>query len=151
VVMEHPSSSGYSCPLTLQLISPGSSSEVSALFSYDARDPYAVRMTFGSPSVDFQDAVTWLIGRELLRVGLDRLAGEGDVRVGPAAGKSEVLFLHLRAPSGEALLELPRTALAAFIRGTETLVPFGAESAAIDLDGMVAVILAHGGADPFSP
>src|SRR3954463_12584828 len=139
--MEHGSSSGYSCPLTLQLISSGSSSEVSALFSYDAGDPYAVRMTFGSPCVDFEDAVTWLIGRELLRAGLDRLAGDGDVRVGPTEGRSEVLFLHLRAPSGEALLELSRTALAAFIRGTEALVPFGAEGAAIDLDGIVAVIL----------
>src|SRR4051812_40259701 len=147
--MEHRSPYGYSCPLTLQLISSRCSSEVLALFSYDARDPYAVRITFGSPSVDFQDAVTWLIGRELLRAGLDRLAGDGDVRVGPTA-RGEVLFLHLRAPSGEALMELSRTALATFIAGTETLVPFGAEGAVIDLDGVLAVILSTGGADPFS-
>src|SRR4051812_37310598 len=149
--MEHRSPYGYSCPLTLQLISSRSSSEVSALFSYDARDPYAVRITFGSPSVDFEDAVTWLIGRELLRAGLDQLTGDGDVLVGPTGARSEVLFLHLRAPSGEALMELSRTALAAFIRCTETLVPFGAEGAAIDLDEELAVILSTGGADPSSP
>jgi hypothetical protein len=147
--MEHRSPYGYSCPLTLQLISSRSSSEVSALFSYDARDPYAVRITFGSPAVDFEDAVTWLIGRELLRAGLDQPTGDGDVRVGPTEPRSEVLFLHLRAPSGEALMELSRTALAEFVSCTETLVPFGAEGAAIDLDEL-AVLLTEGGADPFS-
>ena len=151
MVMDHRSSSEYSCPLTLQLISSRSPSEVLALFSYEARDPYAVRITFGSPHVDFEDAVTWLIGRELLRAGLDQLTGDGDVRVGPTAASSEVLFLHLRAPSGEAMMELSRTALAAFIRDTETLVPFGAEGAAIDLDEELAVILSKGDADPFSP
>ena len=149
--MDHRSSSVYSCPLTLQLIGSRSSSEVLALFSYDARDPYAVRITFGSPHVDFEDAVTWLIGRELLRAGLDQLTGDGDVRVGPKAARSDVLFLQLRAPSGEALMELSRTALAAFIGGTETFVPFGAEGAAVDLDEELAAIVSEGGADPFYP
>src|SRR3954464_638491 len=148
--MDHQSSSEYSCPLTLQLISSRSPSEVLALFSYEARDPYAVRMTFGSPGVDFEDAVTWLIGRELLRAGLDRFAGEGDVRVWPTAARSDVLSLHLRTPTGEALLELSRTALAAFIRATETVVPFGAEGATSDLDRVLAVILSRGDADPSS-
>src|SRR4051794_38694112 len=149
--MEHQSSSGYSCPLTLQLIGPRSPSEVSALFSYDARDPFAVRITFGASRVGDKDAVTWLIGRELLRAGLDRVTGDGDVRLGPTAARSDVLFLQLRAPSGEALMELSRTGLAAFIRGSETFVPFGAEGAAIDLDEELAVIVSEGGADPFCP
>src|SRR3954469_11084316 len=149
MVMEHWSSSGYSCPLTLQLIGRGAPSEVSALFSYDARDPYAVRIRFGPAHAGGTDAVTWLIGRELLRAGLDQPAGDGDVRVGPTEASGDVLFLQLRAPSGEALMELSRTALAAFIRGTETLVPFGAEAAAIDLDEL-AVLLSEGGADPSS-
>src|SRR3954468_19635351 len=147
--MEHRSPSGYSCRLDLQLIGRGSPSEVSALFSYDARDPYAVRIRFCSARAGGQDAVTWLIGRELLRAGLDRPTGDGDVRVGPTAARSGVLFLQLRPPSGEAVMELSRTALAAFVRGTETLVPFGAEGAAIDLDEL-AVLLSEGGADPFS-
>jgi Streptomyces sporulation and cell division protein, SsgA len=147
--MAHRSSSGYSCTLTLQLISSDSSSEVPALFSYDARDPYAVWIRFRSVHAGGKDEVTWLIGRELLRAGLDQPTGDGDVRVGPTAARSDVLFLQLRAPSGEALMELSRTALAAFVRGTETLVPFGAEGAAIDLDEL-AVLLSEGGADPFS-
>jgi hypothetical protein len=148
--MDPRSPSGYSRPLTLQLIGPRSPSEVSALFSYDPRDPYAVQITFGSPRAGSKDAVTWLIGRELLRVGLDQPTGDGDVRVGPTAASSDVLFLHLRTPSGEAVMELSRAALAAFVRGTETLVPFGEEPAAIDLDEDLAVLLSGGGADPFS-
>jgi hypothetical protein len=87
------------------------------------------------------NGITWLIGRELLRSGLDQPTGDGDVRVGPAAAKSDLLFLHLRPPSGEALMELSRAALAAFLAGTETLVPFGAEGAAIDLDDELAFLL----------
>jgi hypothetical protein len=75
--MEHRSTSGYSCPLTLQLIGPRSPSEVSALLSYDARDPYAVRITFSSVRAGGKDTVTWLIGRELLRAGLDQPTGMG--------------------------------------------------------------------------
>jgi hypothetical protein len=149
VAMKHPSSSVYSRPLPLQLIGAGSPSEFSALFSYDARDPYAVSITFGSTRVGGKDPVTWLIGRELLRVGLDQPTGEGDVRVGPTS-RSDVLFLHLRTHAGEAVMELSRAALAAFVRGTETLVPFGDETAVIDLDEGLAVLLSEGGADPFS-
>jgi hypothetical protein len=146
--MKHPSSSVYSRPLPLQLIRPGSPFEFSALFSYDTRDPYAVSITFGSALVGRKDPVTWLIGRDLLRAGLDQPTGDGDVRVGPTAS-SDVLFLHLRTYSGEALMELPRTALAAFVRGTETLVPFGEEGAVIDLDEGLTVLLSR--AEDISP
>jgi Streptomyces sporulation and cell division protein, SsgA len=147
--MKHPSSSVYSRPLPPQLIGAGSPSEFSALFSYDPRDPYAVSITFGSARVGGKDPVTWLIGRGLLRVGLDQPTGDGDVRVGPAA-RNDVLFLHLRTHYGEALTELSRTALAAFVRGTESLVPFAEEGAAIELDEELAGLLSEGGADPFS-
>lgn len=147
--MKRPSPSRYSRPLILQLIDPRSPSELTALFSYDARDPYAVSITFGRTRVGGKDPVTWRIGRELLRAGLDRATGDGDVRVGPA-GKSDVLFLHLRTQCGEALMELTRTALAAFLRGTELLVPFGAECAAFDVDEELVSLLSGGGADPFT-
>jgi len=147
--MEDRSSSGCSCTLTLRLIGRDSpATEVSASFAYDAGDPYAVRITFG-PARPGGDEVTWLIGRDLLRAGLDRPTGDGDVRVGPTASGGDVLFLQLRTPSGEALMELSRTALAAFVRRTGTVVPFGAEGAAIDLEEL-AVLLCEGGPDPSS-
>jgi Streptomyces sporulation and cell division protein, SsgA len=149
--MARGSMSRYSCPLTLQLIGPRSWTEVPALLSYEAADPFAVRITFGdtgSGPAGADDGVTWLMGRDLLRVGLDRPAGEGDVRVWPASATADVLFLHLRAPSGEALFELSRATLAAFLRETEALVPSGSEAAVLDLDDELAALLSNGGADP---
>ena len=149
--MARGSMSRYSCPLTLQLIGPRSWTEVPALLSYEAADPFAVRITFGETAVGPEaadDGVTWLVGRDLLRVGLDRPAGDGDVRVWPASATADVLFLHLRAPSGEALFELSRATLAAFLRETEVLVPAGAEAAVLDLDEELAALLSNGGADP---
>jgi hypothetical protein len=140
-------SSRHSCPLTLRLIGSGSSSEVPTLFSYDAEDPFAVRMTFGDDGSGGESDVTWLVSRELMHEGLSRPAGDGDVLMGPGAA-TDVLFLYLRPPMGEALFELSRSALTAFLRGTELLVPFGAEAAALDLDDELVTLLANGGADP---
>ena len=143
--------SRYSCPLTLQLIGPRSWTEVPALLTYEAADPFAVRITFGDTARGPEatdEGVTWLVGRDLLRVGLDHPAGDGDVRVWPASATADVLFLHLRAPSGEALFELSRATLSAFLRETEVLVPAGSEAAALDLDDELAALLSNGGADP---
>ena len=63
-------------------------------------------------------------------------------------GATDVLFLHLRAPSGEALFELSRATVAAFIRQTETLEPSGSESAMLSLDEELQALLSGGGADP---
>jgi hypothetical protein len=149
--MARGSMSRYSCPLTLQLIGPRSWTEVPALLTYEAADPFAVRITFGDSATGPEaadDGVAWLVGRDLLRVGLDRPAGDGDVRVWPASATADVLFLHLRAPSGEALFELSRATLSAFLRETEVLVPAGSEAAALDLDDELAALLSNGGADP---
>jgi hypothetical protein len=149
--MARGSMSRYSCPLTLQLIGPRSWTEVPALLTYEAADPFAVRITFGDSATGPEaadDGVAWLVGRVLLRVGLDRPAGDGDVRIWPASATADVLFLHLRAPSGEALFELSRATLSAFLRETEVLVPAGSEAAALDLDDELAALLSNGGADP---
>jgi hypothetical protein len=149
--MARGSMSRYSCPCTLRLIGPGSWTDVPALLSYEASDPFAVQITFGNSGSGprtADDGVTWLMGRELLRTGLDRPAGDGDVRVWPASATADILFLHLRAPSGEALFELSRATLAAFLQETEALVPTGSETAILDLDHELATLLANGGADP---
>ena len=146
--------SGHSSPITLQLVGPQSWTEVPALLCYDPTDPFAVRIAFGDVGderdlVDAEEAgIAWLVSRELLQSGLDRPSGEGDVRVWPAHGATDVLFLHLRAPSGEALFELSRATVAAFIRQTEALVPSGSESAMLSLDEELQALLSGGGADP---
>ena len=139
------STPGHTTRTTLHLVGPHSWSEVPATLGYDVADPYAVRIGFGDPDGD--DGISWLLARDLLRAGLDRPAGDGDVRLWPARTTGDVLFLHLRAPSGEALFEVSRASVAAFLRGTEALVPVGEESALLTLDAELQVLLS-GGSDP---
>lgn len=144
---------GHTSPVTMQLIGPQSWTEVPAVLCYDASDPFAVRIAFGdigddSGAVDTDEGIAWLVSRELLQAGLDRPSGEGDVRVWPAHAANDVLFLHLRAPSGEALFELSRAVVAGFLRQTEVLVPAGSESELLGLDDELHVLLSNGGADP---
>jgi Streptomyces sporulation and cell division protein, SsgA len=145
-------SSGHSSPVTLQLVGPSSWTEVPALLRYDAADPFAVRIAFGDTIEDDlgdpEAAITWLLSRELLQAGLDRPAGEGDVRLWPARAAADVLYLHLRAPSGEALFEVSRASVVAFLRQTEALVPLGEETARLALDEELQALLSNGGADP---
>ena len=143
---------GHYSPVTLHLVGPTDWTEVPALLCYDADDPFAVRISFGDvtedEAADHQDGgITWLLSRELLQAGLDRPAGDGDVRLWPARGAGDGLYLHLRAPSGEALFEVSRASVAAFLRGTEALVPLGEESARLTLDAELHVLLSGGG-DP---
>ncbi len=144
---------GYSSPITLQLVGPQSWTEVPALLCYEASDPFAVRIAFGDVGDDSGAAgaedggIAWLVSRELMQSGLDRPSGDGDVRIWPAHGATDVLFLHLRAPSGEALFELSRATVTAFLRQTEALVPSGSESALLDIDDELHVLLSNGGTD----
>lgn len=138
----------YSCPTTLHLVGPQSWTEVPATLGYDVADPFAVRIGFGDDADAAEDGISWLVGRELLQAGLERPAGDGDVRLWPARSSGDVLFLHLRAPSGEALFEVSRATVAAFLRHTEAMVPIGGEAAMLQVDEELAALLSNGGADP---
>lgn len=144
---------GHSSPITLQLVGPQSWTEVPALLRYEPSDPFAVRIAFGdvgdqNATVDPDGGgIAWLVSRELLQSGLDQPAGDGDVRVWPASAATDVLFLHLRAPSGEALFELSRATVAAFLRQTESLVPTGSETDLLDLDDELQTLLSNGESD----
>jgi hypothetical protein len=142
---------GYSSPITLQLVGPQAWTEVPAMLCYDAADPFAVRIVFGdvggeSGSVD-EAGISWLLSRELLQSGLEQPTGDGDVRLWPAHTEADALYLHLRAPSGEALFEISRATVSAFLRQTEALVPSGTEGALLDLDQELQALLSNGGAD----
>ena len=143
-------SPGYSSPITLQLVGPHAWTEVPARLGYDPSDPFAVRISFGEPGeagADGADGIAWLVSRELVRTGLNRPTGEGDVRIWPTRGSADSLFLHLRAPSGEALFEMSRAAVAAFLRQTEALVPIGGEEDLLGLDEELQALLSNGGWD----
>ncbi|MGY1723781.1 SsgA family sporulation/cell division regulator [Blastococcus sp. SYSU DS0533] len=139
---------GHISPITLQLVGPRSWTEVPALLCYDPTDPYAVRIAFGdADDREGDEGIAWLVSRELLQAGLEHPAGDGDVRVWPARATADVMYLHLRAPSGEALFELSRGTVAAFLRHTEALVPSGSEGELLQLDQELDALLSNGGPD----
>lgn len=154
--MARSSRSGCTARTTLHLVGPQSWTAVPAALVYDCTDPYAVRVRFGDAGEQVEpldtdlpedDGVEWLLSRELLRTGMSGPAGDGDVRIWPARAALDVLFLQLRAPSGEALFELSAAVVGEFLRETESLVPAGSESGLLQVDDGLSALL-QGGADP---
>ncbi|MEU9096620.1 SsgA family sporulation/cell division regulator [Streptomyces sp. NPDC048361] len=93
--------------------------------TYQATDPYAVRMTFHLPG----DApVTWAFGRELLLDGVNAPTGDGDVRIEPSDpdGLSDV-HIRLQVGADRALFRAGAAPLVAFLDRTDKLVPLGQE------------------------
>ncbi len=155
--MARSSRSGCTARTTFQLVGPQSWTAVPAALVYDSTDPFAVRVRFGDGAVEDVDAtpyddpdddggVEWLLSRDLLRAGLTGPVGEGDVRLWPARGGLDVLFLQLRAPSGEAMFELSGAVVGDFLRETELLVPAGGESDLLRVDDELSALL-RGGTD----
>ncbi|MEU3370689.1 SsgA family sporulation/cell division regulator [Streptomyces sp. NPDC006711] len=101
--------------------------------TYEAADPYAVRMTFHLPG----DApVTWTFGRELLLDGINEPAGDGDVRIEPSE-PDELCDVHIKLQVGadRALFRAGVAPLVAFLDRTDKLVPLGQEWALGEFDG----------------
>ncbi len=114
--------------VAMQLIgSDASVIPVNAELSFRTSDPYTVRAVFTGPHT----MSTWLIGRELLSMGMhataDAPAGSGDVQVWRDEDPDYAL-VSLSGVEGSALLAAPSEPLIRFLAGTEALVPLGAES-----------------------
>ncbi|MBO0832005.1 MAG: SsgA family sporulation/cell division regulator, partial [Actinobacteria bacterium] len=93
------SSVTVSAELGLSLVVPdhGSVPLVASLY-YSADDPYAIRMAF---HVGADEPVEWIFARDLLAVGLECPAGEGDVQVWPGDDDDrELLNIALSSPFG---------------------------------------------------
>ena len=173
--MARHSMSGCTARTTFHLIGPQSWTAVPAALVYDSADPFAVRVRFGDDGEDDRaldggyaseaagsdDAaydttpdedggVEWLLSRDLLRAGLIGPVGEGDVRLWPARNGLDVLFLQLRAPSGEALFEVSGAAVGQFLRETDALVPVGTESGLLRVDEELTALLSGGTDNPTS-
>ena len=158
--MAHYPRSGCTARTTFHLVGPQSWTAVPAALVYDSLDPFAVRVRFGDDGPDEVDSpydipdddggVEWLLSRDLLRAGLTGPVGEGDVRLWPARGGLDVVFLQLRAPSGEALFELSGAVVADFLREAEQLVPVGTESDVLRVDDELSALLRGGTDNPTS-
>lgn len=123
-----------------RLVVPGSASlPVAAGLRYEVDDPYAVHVAFrtGGPEV-----VEWTFARSLLTDGVCGPAGEGDVQVWPEnADAGPVVCLALSSPSGRALFEVPPAQLRSFLTRTYAAVPPGSESARVDVEAELALLL----------
>lgn len=112
----------------------GRSIALPADLGYDPADPYAVSVTFGTRD----EAVTWLVGRDLLLDGLTDPVGEGDVLLWPSIddhGRASVV-LELCCPNGRMIAQLSTRELSSFLSRTLLVVPQGAEL--LDVDELVA-------------
>jgi hypothetical protein len=109
---------------------------VGAHLRYDVRDPYAVCVSFDAGG---SERIEWTFARDLLDQGLWGATGDGDVKIWPRGG---AVYLALCSPSGKAVLETPRPAVADFVARTQRLVPAGREGDFFSIDRELAALLA---------
>lgn len=113
------------------VLSDASVLPIRAELSYEAADPYTVRIDFSGSHSD----CTWLIGRELIAQGVladpSTPAGTGDVRVWRDDDPA-FLLMSLSGVEGDALLAGLAEPFARFIAATTALVPFGSESSRME-------------------
>jgi hypothetical protein len=117
----------------------GTSTPLTASFSYDATDPYAVSILFKGEPVP----VRWTFARDLLIDGFYEPTGDGDVHVWPclSANGNAVVILELNSPSGEVLVQVGSRGLSGFIRQMLATVPQGAEDELVDFDDELIELL----------
>ncbi|MEV1019594.1 SsgA family sporulation/cell division regulator [Streptomyces sp. NPDC050264] len=112
---------------------------IPARLAYDARDPFAVRMSFPAPATLEGVEVCWTFARELLTSGVTEAVGAGDVRVRPYGYDRTVLEFH--APEGTAIVHIRTGELERFLSDSAALVPAGEEYLHVDMDGDLAELL----------
>lgn len=108
--------------------------------AFDARDPYAVSTTFRTADGN----VSWVFARDLMRDGLKKPVGEGDIMIRPAhPSRGPVTVFSLSSPSGDARLEGNRHELYRFVQKTYEVVPEGHESQYLQVDRAIGELLAE--------
>ncbi|WNI24534.1 SsgA family sporulation/cell division regulator [Streptomyces sp. ITFR-16] len=127
--------------LELKLVlSPERSIPVPARLTYRTEDPYAVHITF---HIGSESPVYWTFARDLLVEGVFRPCGHGDVRIWPTKiDRRSVICVALTSPDGNALLEVPSAAVAAWVERTLRVVPPGTETERLGIDEGLAELLA---------
>ena len=108
-------------------------------FRYDCADPYAVTLVLSGPD----GPEVWTFARDLLFAGLDDSVGDGDVHVfsGDLADPSTML-IELVGDEFEILLAADRTDIERFTAMTFGMVAPGRECDYLDVDALIAAILA---------
>jgi hypothetical protein len=125
--------------LRVRLVTPGTEGRpLSATLRYVADDPFAVEATFRAGP----DAISWVLGRDLLNDGLLGESGEGDVRVWPIMEDGvRTVMLELTSPDGRAVLSADAESLEGFLQRTYEAVPLGYEGDHLDVEAAIAQLL----------
>lgn len=99
---------------------------ITAFLHYAPESPYAVRVVFRMSTGD--EPVVWYMSRDLIREGLTRLTGEGDVQIGPDPDRAHDVVFRLRVDDVSAILTAPRDPIEDFLQRTTEVVPYGREA-----------------------
>jgi hypothetical protein len=126
--------------VSLRTLARGREFEHTATFSYDASEPYEVRIVFHD---GLEEPIAWVLARSLLAGGLIMRAGEGNVETWPADG-GQNLVIRLSSPDRTAEFTAPAASIARFLEATYWLAAPGAEPARTDIDAGIASLLAGG-------
>jgi hypothetical protein len=118
----------------------GMTTPIPASLAYDTSDPYAVTVCFGAG----EHTVAWTFGRDLLSGGLVEPTGDGDVHVWSCLDERGLaaLVVELCSPAGDALVQFRPDDVASFVERMRVAVPDGQEAAHLDIDGIIAEIMA---------
>ncbi|WP_110205679.1 SsgA family sporulation/cell division regulator [Nocardioides daejeonensis] len=138
--MSRPAPSDIRQRITMRCVrDAGAGAMLPVVLGYEARDPYAVSLSFGTMTGD----IVWTFGRDLLREGLGGPVGIGDVRIWPGVDLlgRPCLMVEFRSPDGELLVETPSEPVRDFLERTFEVVPTGAESQSLDVDAIIDQLL----------
>lgn len=115
--------------------------QIDATLSYDPADPFAVTLVMLYGGLESR----WTFARELLVEGMFEEAGIGDVAIFPSLNVDANAFtvIELRGPDAAFLGQLATREVTAFVQATTRVVPVGAESDLVDVDGLLARLLAE--------
>lgn len=109
---------------------------ITATFTYRPDDPYAATVLFTTRQGDSE----WTFSRDLLRDGLSKSSGVGDVHVAPAT--DDQVFLDLRPPEGATRLVCDRAPITSFVARMFAAIPEGEEPGYAQMDNWLADLCA---------
>ncbi|MFF4902843.1 SsgA family sporulation/cell division regulator [Streptomyces sp. NPDC001068] len=110
-----------------------------AKFHFDPDMPAVITVEF---LAERGPSLVWLVGRELLRLGVTAMSGSGDVRMWPTLpGGRPSSWLLLESEEVEALFEVPTGALAQWLDETYRVVSAESEMDALNWDDFLGELL----------
>ena len=112
---------------------------VPVLLKYSQNNPFEVQAQFGGIA---NGGVEWVFARDLMRDGLEKPSGDGDVNLSPTEiNGDKYLTIKLTSPYGKAVMEVPSSEIEAFLALTADAVPYGEEALFGDFESAINDLL----------